>query len=79
MPMFKDEDRVSHAEKGLGTVKHDPSDDDLIVAPKEEAKDHPTQIMIYVVWDDARFPVGKVPAEELEKVPPASAAISTGV
>ncbi|MFT3996709.1 MAG: hypothetical protein QM667_04815 [Asticcacaulis sp.] len=77
--MFKDEDRVSHAEKGLGTVTRDPAADDLIVPPKEEAKDHPTQVMVYVVWDDDRFPVGKVPAEELEKVPPAAAAISTGV
>jgi len=31
-----------------------------------------------VAWDDDRFPVGKVPASELEPLPPAAAAISSG-
>ncbi|MDC7683589.1 hypothetical protein PQU92_09895 [Asticcacaulis sp. BYS171W] len=75
--MFNDEDRVEHAEKGLGTVKHDPDDTELVVPPKEERKTGPD--MVYVVWDDDRFPVGKVPVDELEKVPDATAAISTGV
>lgn len=73
---FADDDRVSHAVKGLGTVKHDPDAKDLVVSPKEQAKSGPD--IVYVVWDDDRFPVGKVPAAELEKLPPRAAAISTG-
>jgi hypothetical protein len=34
--------------------------------------------MVYVVWDDDRLAVGKIPASELEAVPPSAAAISTG-
>lgn len=74
---FNDGDRVSHQVKGLGTVRHDPSEADLVVSLREEAKAGDN--LVYVVWDDARFPVAKVPAGELEAVPPASEAISTGV
>ncbi|UDF03130.1 hypothetical protein [Asticcacaulis sp. AND118] len=74
---FEDGERVEHAEKGLGTVSHDPADEDLIVPPKEERKGGSD--MVYIVWDDDRFPVGKVPVSELQKVPDATAAISTGV
>lgn len=74
---FNDGDRVSHEVKGLGTVARDPESEDLVVSLREEAKAGDN--LVYVVWDDDRFPVGKVPAGELEKVPPGSEAISTGV
>lgn len=73
---FSDGDRVSHSVKGLGTVRHDPDDDGLIINEREKAKAGPD--MVYVVWDDDRFPVGKVPQSELEALPPGAAAISTG-
>jgi hypothetical protein len=75
--ILKDGDRVSHAEKGLGTVSLIPETDDMVVSDKEASKDGPG--MIYVVWDDARFPVGNTPQSELEKLPDAAIAISTGV
>jgi hypothetical protein len=74
---LKDGDRVSHAEKGLGTVSLIPETEDMVVLRKEARKDGPG--MVYVVWDDARFPVGNVPQAELEKLPDAAVAISTGV
>ncbi|MDC7695821.1 hypothetical protein PQU94_16205 [Asticcacaulis sp. DXS10W] len=74
---FEDGERVEHAEKGLGTVSHDPADDNLIV-PHGEARKVGDD-MVHVVWDDDRFPVGKVAASELQKVPEATAAISTGM
>lgn len=74
---LKDGDRVSHAEKGLGTVSLIPETDDMVVSDKEASKDGPG--MVYVAWDDERFPVGNTPRSELEKLPDASIAISTGV
>ncbi|WP_298329403.1 hypothetical protein [Asticcacaulis sp.] len=74
---FEDGERVEHAEKGIGTVSHDPADDNLIVPPGEANKGGSD--MVHVVWDDDRFPVGKVAASELQKVPDATAAISTGM
>ena len=69
---FKDGDRVSHARRGLGTVKSHPGNDDLVTASPSETDS------VYVVWDDDRFPVCSVPRADLEAVPDASAAISTG-
>ena len=66
--------RVSHAEKGLGFVSTDPSELNVIVPPGEQAK--AGNDMVYVIWDDDRFPVGKVSVDELELVPPAAEAIS---
>ncbi len=74
---FRDGVRVSHAEKGLGTISRDPGADQLVVSAHQEAQTGAD--MVYVVWDDARFPVGKVSADALELVPPAAVAISTGV
>lgn len=74
---FADGTRVEHAEKGLGTVSHDPADDNLIVPPGEARK--VGDDMVHVVWDDDRFPVAKVAASELQAVPDATAAISTGM
>lgn len=74
---FEDGARVEHAEKGLGTVNHHPADDNLIVPPGEARKSGSD--MVHVVWDDDRFSVGKVAASELQKVPNATAAISTGM
>ena len=74
---FEDGDRVSHQVKGLGTVRKDPSAEDLVV-PAQEAKETDPDL-VYVVWDDDRFPVGRVPAGELDALPPAAEAISTGV
>jgi hypothetical protein len=73
---FADGDRVSHAVKGTGTVKTEPAEDDLVVPRREEAKSGPD--LVYVVWDDDRFPVGKVDAAELERLAPGAAAISPG-
>ncbi len=69
---FKDGDRVSHARRGLGTVKADPAGEDLVAAHKT------TPDTVYVAWDDDRFPVAPTARSELEKVPEAAAAISTG-
>ena len=74
---FEDGVRVIHAKKGLGTIARDPQDDGLVVSGREEAKTGAD--MVYVVWDDDRFPVGKVQAGELELVPPAAEAITSGV
>jgi len=71
---LKDGDRISHEIKGLGTVRMESRDiADLNAATPPEPGTVP------VVWDDDRFPVENVPRAELEKVPDASAAISTGV
>ena len=72
----KEGDRVAHETKGTGTVSRDPGADGLVVPAKEEAKSGAD--MVYVVWDDDRFPVGKVPAAELELLPAAAGAISPG-
>ncbi len=74
---LKDGDRVSHAEKGLGTVSLVPEVEDMVVSDAEARKDGPG--MVYVAWDDERFPVGNTPRSELEKLPDAAIAISTGV
>jgi hypothetical protein len=76
-PRFKDGDRVSHKEKGLGTISTDPKGDDLVVTPTPAAK--PIANTVYVVWDDERFRVGRVDRSELELLPPAAAAVSSGV
>ncbi len=73
---FKEGDRVSHQDKGTGTVSRDPEKDGLVVAPNEEARTVPDSV--YVVWDDDRFPVGKVPSSELDLLPATAAAISPG-
>ena len=74
---FLDDDRISHALKGLGTIKTNPQAEDMVVSDTEMRKDAPDTV--YVVWDDARFEIGNVPVGELEHVPEASAAISSGV
>ena len=74
---FEDGVRVSHTAKGLGTIARDPQDDGLVVSRREESRTG--RDMVYVVWDDDRLPVGKVPADELELVPPAAEAITSGV
>jgi hypothetical protein len=76
-PRLKDGDRVSHKEKGLGTISTDPKGDDLVVAPTPAVK--PTTDTVYVVWDDERFRVGRIDRGELELLPPAAAAVSSGV
>ncbi|EGF90534.1 hypothetical protein ABI_35570 [Asticcacaulis biprosthecium C19] len=73
---LRDGDRVSHKVKGLGTVTIHPEDEDKIVPETEVAKANAGTV--YVTWDDDRFPVAAVPRDELEKVPEAAAAISTG-
>ncbi len=74
---YKDGDRVTHKVQGLGTVRTEPAAADLVLSRTEEAKTGSD--MIYVVWDDDRYPVGKVPADEIEPLPPGAEAISTGV
>ena len=75
--LFNDGDRIGHEVKGLGTVRTEPAAEDLVVPAKEQSKSG--EDMVYIVWDDDRFPVGKVPASEIEAVPPGAEAISTGV
>ncbi len=72
--ILKDGDRVSHEIKGLGTVRLEATN---VVVSETAAPETPDTV--HVVWDDDRFPVGNVPRTELEKVPDAAAAISTGV
>jgi hypothetical protein len=72
--ILKDGDRVSHQTKGLGTVKLETHD---VVVSETAAPE--TSETVHVIWDDDRFPVGNVPRNELEKVPDAAIAISTGV
>ena len=74
---FENDNRVSHAVKGLGTIKSDPQADDMVVSDTEMRKDAPNTV--FVVWDDSRFEIGTVPVDELEHVPEGSAAISSGV
>ncbi|WKL56736.1 hypothetical protein Q1W73_13810 [Asticcacaulis sp. ZE23SCel15] len=74
---YQNEDRVSHKIKGLGTVTTVPDKEDLVVRESTIANGDPDVAL--VVWDDARYSVTAVPAVELEKVPDASAAISSGV
>ena len=76
-PSFNDGDRITHKVKGLGTVRTAPAEKNLVVSHAEAAKTGDD--MVYVVWDDDRFPVGKVSAVEIDAVPPAAEAISTGV
>ena len=76
--VFSNHDRVSHEIKGLGTVSCDPASDDVV------AEDAPVEWieagvrLVYVIWDDDRFPVEKVPVGELDKLSDADAAISSG-
>ncbi len=76
--VFSNHDRVSHEIKGLGTVSCDPAHDDVV------ADDAPVELieadvrLVYVIWDDDRFPVEKVPVSELDKLSDADAAISSG-
>ncbi len=72
--ILKDGDRVSHEIKGLGTVRLETGD----VVISETAAPETTNT-VHVVWDDDRFPVGNTPRSELEKLPDASAAMSTGI
>ena len=68
------DDRVQHAEKGLGTIVTAPEREDVEV-------DGSTDIgpdSVFVKWDDDRLPVEVMPRNQLEKVPDAAAAISTG-
>ena len=71
--VLKDGDRVSHEIKGLGTVRLETAD---VVISETAAPE--TSDTVHVIWDDDRFPVGNVPRAELEKLPDAAAAISTG-
>ena len=73
---FRDGDRVSHTIKGLGTVTTDPAGHDMIVNERETSKANADTV--FVTWDDDRFPVAAVSRRDLEKVPEAAAAISTG-
>lgn len=75
--LYQNEDRVSHRIKGLGTVTTMPDQDDLIVC-ESSFLNGDTDVAL-VVWDDARYSVTAVPVAELEKVPDASATISSGV
>jgi hypothetical protein len=70
-------DRVSHSIKGLRTVCVAPAKNDVLVPDAEEQ--HSGGDMIYVVWDDDRFPVEKLPLTEVEVLLGAYAAISTGI
>ncbi|ESQ75429.1 hypothetical protein [Asticcacaulis sp. AC402] len=75
--ILRDGNRVSHKVKGLGTVNANPAGEDKIVPETETARVNAGTV--YVTWDDDRFPVAAVPREDLEKLPEAAAAISTGL
>ncbi len=74
---FRNHDRVSHEQKGLGSVRCDPASEDLIVDDQVEIVEGDVR-MVYVVWDDDRLPVEKVAVAELELLSPADVAISSG-
>jgi len=73
---FKDGDRVEHAEKGLGTITTQQTDEHFTVDPR--VADMPADDTVVVRWDDDRFPVGPVPKAELDPVRDLTAAISSG-
>lgn len=73
---LKHDDRVEHAEKGLGTIVIGPERDDVDVHVEGSTDIGPDSV--FVKWDDDRLPVEVVPRALLEKVPDAAAAISTG-
>lgn len=71
---LKHDDRIQHADKGLGTIVAAPDQD---IEVPNNLNHGPDTVM--VKWDDDRFPVEAVARAELEKVPDAAAAISTGM
>ena len=73
---FQHDDRVQHAEKGLGTIVTAPEREEVDVQVEGSTDIGPDSI--FVKWDDYRLPVEAVPRSQLEKVPDAAAAISTG-
>lgn len=73
---FEHDDRVQHAEKGLGTIVTAPEREEVDVEVEGSTRIGPDSV--FVKWDDDRFPVEAVPRAQLEKVPDAAAAISTG-
>ena len=75
---FGNRDRVNHETKGLGSVRCDPAKEDLIVDNENMVVINDGVQMVYVVWDDDRLPVEKVPCFELEKLSDAGMAISSG-
>jgi hypothetical protein len=70
------DDRIQHAEKGLGTIVTAPEREDVDV--QVEGSTDIGAHSVFVKWDDDRLPVEAVPRSQLEKVPDAAAAISTG-
>ena len=74
---FSNRDRVSHHVRGLGTVRCNPQDDDLVVDDDVTFLSEGVR-WVYVIWDDDRYPVDKIACTELEKLSDAAAAISTG-
>ena len=73
---FSDAERVSHEVWGLGKVCLDPVAEGLIVSAAIVSD--PDKPMVYVIWDDDRYPILRVDVDELDVVPGASSAISTG-
>ena len=75
--IFEDLERVSHEVRGQGRVCFDPARLGLVVTD-----DEPSTVdclsTVYVIWDDDRYPVDRVPRDELQKVPTAAIAISSG-
>ena len=74
---FCNRDRVSHETFGIGSVRCDPSSDDLVVDDDIEVIEDGVR-WVYVVWDDDRFPVEKIRVVELELLSPGAGAISMG-
>ena len=74
---FCNRDRVAHETRGAGSVRCDPMNDDLVVDDEVEIVEAGVR-MVYVVWDDDRFPVEKVRVSELERLSAGAGAISTG-
>ncbi|MDC7675565.1 hypothetical protein [Asticcacaulis machinosus] len=79
MSVLKDGDRIEHADKGLGTVTSNPGSDDVVVISKHDEAETFDVADVYVIWDDDRFPVYKVPVSELTPVPDAAAATTMGI
>lgn len=74
---FSDGDRVTHADRGLGTICVSPEDRGLIVLKGKATDASPGRV--YVIWDDERFPVESVAEASVELLPIGALAMSSGV
>ena len=71
-----DGDRIAHPINGLGTVYRDPQAKGFVVSSRSASGSEPD--MVFVVWDDERFPIGDIAACDVEKLSASALAMSSG-